>query len=1263
MISLYSTASCCRACLRLLPLLLLTGCATSRAYYQSDTYQETTLPDTGEVYQILLIGDTGAPEVDGTDPVLALLDAHLQRAGDSSAVVFLGDNIYPRGLPRLTDDDRREAERHIDVQLDVLRDYPGRVFFVPGNHDWDDSGRDGWAGVRREEDYIETALGRGDVFVPSGGLPGPVTIDLPHDIRLIAIDSQWWMHPFAKPFGDSGDYSIDEPADFMVALQDLVEESEDYRVLMVAHHPLASNSSHAGVFAPKFHLFPLTKTVPGAYLPLPVLGSVLLFYNRILGLTTQDLSHPTYEAYRLGITDIIGRHDGLVYAAGHEHNLQYFAQPGTDGTQHLLVSGSGSKSDYARTGGTSLFATRDRGFMKLRYYADGSVWLEAYTVADGDTPIYRALLDGADESAASDATPSRDAPPPPSFADSTVVAAINPDYRAGWLRQTFIGEGYRDVWTEPLTFPVLDLGREAGGLTPLQRGGGMQTRSIRLANPDGKEYVLRSVDKYPAATVPEAFRFGLAMDIAEEMTTAIHPFAALVAAALADSAGLYHANPRIVYVPDDPRLGRFREEFRDKIMLLEERPDDDQRDAPFFGNSENVIGADKLFRELQGDNDHFVDQRMFLRARLLDLLIGDWDRHRDQWRWASFEPFELDSTLTGDARTQGKIYQPVPRDRDWAFNNRDGLLFKLARPFVPKLQGLQEDYGNLNGLTTNGSEQDQRFLNDLSREEWHAEVDSLLARLTDEAIEGAVRAFPPEVYALDGARFARLLKKRRDKLHRVADAYYETRATVVDVVGSDKHERFEVHRLPGDKTEVVMLKTGKEGDVRMELYRRTFFHDETREIRLYGLGGNDTFEVDGDVRGGIPIRLIGGTGEDVFRDRSRVSKGFQPKTYIYDAPTEINPVPDVEGGPETKFRRADRYPQLALGVVPQRYDQRFPLLYVFSNAEDGLFVGGGFRWIRQGFLKEPYARMQMLRANVAPLTGAFNTEYRGHFVQWVGRWDMGLDVSYRSPLSIRNYYGLGNNLEIADPGNDFYRTRMTEARFAPNLSRTLLDVARLFIGPSITYTQFKETPDRFLSTPAAGVPDDVFDGLFYTGANVWLVLDSRDDRVMPRRGFTTAHSVEGKIGLQGESPFLRLTSEMTAYLTAPSARWFTLAPRIGYEHNIGDFPFYLANTLGGKDNLRGYRSDRFAGRTAFYQNVEARVQLKRFEGYVGRGELGLLAFADNGRVWADGEASGTWHQGYGGGLWVGVLGQFVFNVQTAFSREDRLVTFGLDWFY
>ena len=120
----------------------------------------------------------------------------------------------------------------------------------------------------------------------------------------------------------------------------------------------------------------------------------------------------------------------------------------------------------------------------------------------------------------------------------------------------------------------------------------------------------------------------------------------------------------------------------------------------------------------------------------------------------------------------------------------------------------------------------------------------------------------------------------------------------------------------------------------------------------------------------------------------------------------------------------------------------------------------------------------------------------------------------------------------------------------------------------------------------------------------------------------------------------------------------TLAARAGAGHNVGDFPFFAAQTLGGEETVRGLVRQRYSGRTAAYQNLELRLKLLNGFSYVLPTEVGVLGFIDNGRVWADGEDGGAitegWHQGVGGGLWFNALDLLVATV-TAASGDDGLL--------
>ena len=127
---------------------------------------------------IFLIGDAGGDAYD-REPVLQ----ELALQSDSlrpvrQFVVFLGDNVYPRGIPPAGHPSRDDAERRLAAQVLAIRKGSAQGLLVPGNHDWDRQGRDGWNAIRRQDSLVRKYGGRDARFAPSGGCPGPEVVDL-----------------------------------------------------------------------------------------------------------------------------------------------------------------------------------------------------------------------------------------------------------------------------------------------------------------------------------------------------------------------------------------------------------------------------------------------------------------------------------------------------------------------------------------------------------------------------------------------------------------------------------------------------------------------------------------------------------------------------------------------------------------------------------------------------------------------------------------------------------------------------------------------------------------------------------------------------------------------------------------------------------------------------------------------------------------------------------------------------------------------------
>jgi len=356
----------------LVGLLLLTAeIGQSQKPFYADSEKEWNqrkTPKTPPVYSVFLIGDAGEP--DFTKPsALKILEGHLKYADSNSIVVFLGDNIYPAGLPDSSAKDRDGAEGKINAQLDILKSFKGKVVFVPGNHDWDHWSQEGIEAIKREEAYIETYLNRGNTFLPDEGCPGPAVLELTDKLVLVSIDTQWWLHEWDK----NEKCAAPEDSSFIAELDSVLYAHRGKQIIAVAHHPILTNGNQGGYFSWKDHLFPLTAKYHNLYIPLPILGSIYPV-SRKMARHIQDSNNPRYQSMRTALNTVFSKHPNLIFAAGHEHNLQYFSSDNV----HYIVSGSGSKTTYAAKKHGASFTYQRQGFMKLSYYANGEMLLEAW---------------------------------------------------------------------------------------------------------------------------------------------------------------------------------------------------------------------------------------------------------------------------------------------------------------------------------------------------------------------------------------------------------------------------------------------------------------------------------------------------------------------------------------------------------------------------------------------------------------------------------------------------------------------------------------------------------------------------------------------------------------------------------------------------------------------------------------------------------------------------------------------------------------------
>ncbi len=809
----------------------------------------------------------------------------------------------------------------------------------------------------------------------------------------------------------------------------------------------------------------------------------------------------------------------------------------------------------------------------------------------------------------------------PEQGDTTHTVVPGARFEATSFGKWIYGKNYRQLWTTPIEVPVLDLDTVGGGLSPMRPGGAGQSISLHFMGKDGRRYTVRSIDKDPSKRLMDELRDTVVEDVIQDLVSAHLPGAGLVVDVLMEATGVLHAPHQLVVIPDDPGLGSFREEYAGLIGTLQEHPSEAADNEPGFAGSRQVSGSERLYEGLEESPCERVDARAYLKARFIDFLVGDSDRHRGQWRWARFP--------VGDCYT----WLPIPEDRDKAFIDLDGQLMKLVRRIEAKFVRFQEQYPNHRGLSRTGWELDRKLLAELEWSAWNDMVATVQTELTDPVIEDAVRRLPEPYYNQVGDFLARTLKIRRDHLGEFAARYYGLISREVEIRGTDEDEYLELEHLENGALEVRISLAGTQNE---PYFSRTLYPHETREVRIYMHGGNDEVSVLGE-RARIRVHVDGGGGADAYANRSRAGRRM---TRFYDARGRNRFDERQAHINERSYDRPRNESAIQQDVYKLDWGGTTGVQPVLQYTSDiGFYAGLRYSRTNYGYRKTPYANQHVIDVGAAARGGAKPfASYAGTFRQMLSNLDGQLDIEY-SGINMVRFNGYGNGVDLTEE-ESFYEVDQAQFHLAPALSYTGTGSAygkwRLSGGPlvKITNTSIDGNEGKFITsfeTPPYGT------GAFgQVGVRGELDFDTRDNPGHARRGARVRLAGELYPGLWDvESTFGHVAGEASTYLSADVPASPTLALRVGGKTVLGDYPFHESAAIGGSGNMRGFRKYRFAGDTALYGNGELRFRLSRIK-FLIPGELGAFGAVDTGRVFFSddpGEAD-KWHIGKGGGLWV-----------------------------
>lgn len=1192
-------------------LFVINSCATYDKQVKIVSQSENDLSGTN----IYLIGDAGKLDDKKPSKTLLALAEKTKLATENDILLFLGDNIYPKGFSENNSENDKDA---LDVPINIAKNFKGKVIFIPGNHDW----FSGIEGLKKQEKYIEKALGK-NTFLPQNACPID-QYEVSENIIIITVDSEWYLTNWDKHPKINEVCEIDSKEKFWGELKSIVNKNQNKTIVLAMHHPLESNGNHGGQFE------------------FSILKSPLNVFRRASGTSLADSNFPLYREFSNRITTLLQEYkNNVIVVSGHEHNLQYLEYQDIP----QIISGSGAKVKPVRhyKNQDQTFGYAGLGYSILAIKKDKQ---EALFYDENNTLIHTTLI--RDNTIDSEINTSIF--PQEKFKSASIYT--NNEKPKSKLYNAFVGEHYRTYYYKDFTYPIVNLDTLYGGLKPVKLGGGNQSVSLRLEDEYGKEYVMRRMSKsatqfiqvnlFQEYYVRNSLKNTISENFVKDFYTTAYPFAPLVVSKLSENSGVYYSKPIILYVPKQNGLLSYNEKLGDNLYLFEERMSKESKGRVYFGNSDDIVSTDEVLENISHDEKYKINTDLYIRSRLFDMWLGDWDRHADQFRWATIKKSEDEI-----------IYEPIPRDRDQAFSNFDGIFTQTITTLIPALRKFQtfgNDIKNVTAFNSNAISNDIIILNQTNLKQWIEQATELEKSLNNETIEQIFNDLPLGIQDNTSNEIKEKLLQRKKHLIKWATEYYKFLNENVIIKGTNKDDLFEINRLKDGRTEVKITRRKNELDANDRIFQKTFDPKITKEIWLYGLNDDDRFEVKGNNKSKIKVLLIGGQNTDTYA----IDNSHNIKIYEYKL-SEC-----LFEGEKVSNKMTDDYDLNHYDYKKRKQNVRQILPYVAYNPDDGFILGGLAQFTKLGYELNPFTQKHSVGARYFSATNGFEISYTGEFARIFGKSNFKIETRYTTPAFAQNFFGLGNETENLEDELDieYYRTRLEQFNFKPSIVRRGRLGSELELSIPFDYIKPNDNENRYVEQ---NLTNEELESKQFLGVETTYLFANKNNNSFPTLGIEFSILAGWKINVEtSKQNFAYLSSAFQ--LDYPILKDDKLTLSSIWEVNLisnQNFEFYQSANIGGKNGLRGFRNERFSGQTSYYQNTDLRLNITDFNAGILPAKFGVFAGFDYGRVWLKNEDSNKWHTAFGGGLFVNASGLLTFQTSYFSSVEGGQFIFGL----